>query len=71
MGSNPYMIVAFIVFLIVLRAFSLRLVLSNSCNTKKGDDMEKTKKTAKIVVSSFLETVWAMGVGFMVGQLST
>ena len=34
--------------------------------------MEITKKkTLKIVASSMLETVWAIGVGSIVGQLTT
>ena len=33
--------------------------------------MKKAKKTAMVVTSSSLETVWAIGVGIIVGQLST
>ena len=33
--------------------------------------MKKTKETTKIVISAGLETVWAIGVGIIVGQLST
>jgi len=61
-------IVGFIAFLMVLRAISLVLVSTDNNNiNKKGQNMEKTK----IVTSAVLETVWAIGVGIIVGQLST
>jgi hypothetical protein len=65
-------IVGFIAFLVILRALSLMLVQSDNNNMKiKGSDMKKTKETTKIVISASLETVWAIGVGIIVGQLST
>ena len=71
-GSIPHMIVGSIAFLIVLRVLSLMLVSSDNNNMKKeGSDMDKTKKTAMVVTSSILETIWAIGVGIIVGQLST
>ena len=67
------MLVGFIAFLIILRAISLKLVLvDNNSIEEKGVFMEKTKeKTPKIVSSSILETVWAIGVGSITGQLVT
>jgi hypothetical protein len=66
------MIVGFIAFLIILRALSLMLVQSDNNNMKiKGSNMIKTKDTTKIVISAGLETVWAIGVEIIVGQLST
>ena len=66
------MIVGFIAFLIVLRVLSLMLVSSDNSNMKKkGSNMDKAKKKTRIVTSVVLETVWAIGVGIIVGQLST
>lgn len=66
------MIVGFIAFLIVLRVLSLMLVSPDNNNMKiKGNNMEKTKKKTKVVVSAVLETGWAIGVEIIVGQLST
>lgn len=71
-GSIPYMIVGFIAFLIVLRVLSLMLVSPDNNNMKiKGNNMEKTKKKTKVVASAILETGWVIGVGIIVGQLST
>lgn len=38
---------------------------------KKGSNMDKTKKKTKVVASAILESGWAIGVGIIVGQLST
>ncbi len=66
------MIVGFIAFLIVLRVLSLMLVSPDNNNMKiKGNNMEKTKKKTKVVASAILETGWVIGVGIIVGQLST
>jgi preprotein translocase subunit YajC len=66
------MIVGFIAFLIVLRVLSLMLVSPDNSNMKKkGTSMEKTKKKTRIVTSAILESGWAIGVGIIVGQLST
>lgn len=46
-------------------------VQSDKNTTKKGISMDKVKKMTRIVLSSSLETVWAIGVGIIVGQLST
>lgn len=49
------------------------LVLSDTdskTKKKKGVTMKKTS-TTRIIISASLETVWAMGVGGIVGQLST
>jgi len=65
-------IVGFIAFLIVLRVLSLMLVSSDNSNMKKGGTtMDKAEKKIRIVTSVVLETVWAIGVGIIVGQLST
>ncbi len=48
------------------------LVSSDNSNMKKeGSNMDKAKKKTRIVTSVVLETVWAIGVGIIVGQLST
>lgn len=66
------MIVCSIAFLIVLRVLSLMFVsLDNNNMKKEGSDMDKIKKTTMVVIGSILETVWAIGVGIIVGQLST
>ena len=66
------MSVGFIAFLIVLRVLSLILVSSDNNNMKReGRNVEKTKKKTKIVASAILESAWAIGVGIIVGQLST
>ena len=66
------MIVGFIAFLIVLRVLSLMLVSSDNSNMKKkGSSVDKTKKKTRIVTSAVLESGWAIGVGIIVGQLST
>jgi cell shape-determining protein MreC len=70
-GSSPLAFVGFVAFLlIVLRVISLKLVLSASDNSIKGVPMKKTS-TVRIFVSSILETLWAAGVGGVVGHLST
>lgn len=66
------MIVGFIAFLVVLRVLSLMLVSPDSSDMeKKGSNMDKTKKKTRIVTSAILESGWAIGVGIIVGQLST
>lgn len=45
--------------------------LDNNNMKKEGSDMDKIKKTTMVVIGSILETVWAIGVGIIVGQLST
>ena len=48
------------------------LVSSDNSNMKKGGTtMDKAEKKIRIVTSVVLETVWAIGVGIIVGQLST
>ena len=65
------MLVGFIALLMLLRYLSLKLVLSdNNSSTKKGAKMKKTS-TTRMIKSSSLETVWAIGVGGIVGQLLT
>ena len=65
------MIAGFIAFLIVLRALSLKLVSPDNDTKIKGNSMDKVKKMAMVVTGSGLETGWAIGVGIIVGQLST
>ena len=69
-GSIPLAFVGFVAFLfILLRYISLKLVLSVSDNSNKEVPMKKTS-TVSIFVSSILETIWAIGVGSVVGHLS-
>ena len=70
-GSIPLAFVGFVAFLLILlRFFSLKLVLSASDNSIKGVPMKKTS-TVRIFVSSILETMWVTGVSSVVGHLST
>ena len=72
------MIVGFIV-LTILRFISLRYVLLDSSENCRENNMEKTnatkiKRTVKMVglfISSGIETVWAIGVAIISGQLMT
>lgn len=67
------MLVGFIALLMLLRYLSVMLVLSDNdskTRKKKGAIMKKTS-TTRIIISASLETVRAMGVGGIVGQLST
>jgi len=43
----------------------------NSNMKKRGTSMDKTKKKTRIVASAILESGWDIGVGIIVGQLST
>ena len=70
-GSIPLAFVGFVALLLtLLRFISLKLVLSASDNSIKEVPMKKTS-TVCIFVSSILETIWATGVGSVVGHLST
>ena len=70
------MMVGFIV-LTILRVISLRYVLLDSDENCKVNDMEKTKvtkvkhtvKMIGLITSSGIETVWAIGVAIISGQL--
>jgi hypothetical protein len=70
-GSSPLAFVGFVAFLLILLRFiSLKLIHSVSDNSIKEVPMKKTS-TVRIFVSSILETMWATGVGGVVGHLST
>lgn len=72
-GSSPLTLVGFVALLTLLRYISNKLILSVNDNSKKeGNTMEKTKIAGtRIVASSLIETVWAIGVSNVVGHLST
>jgi len=70
-GSIPLAFVGFVVLLLSLLNFYRRMPdLSDSDNNFEEVPMNKTS-TARILASSVLETVWAIGVGGVVGHLST
>ncbi len=57
--------------LFVLRYVSIRLIPSDQDNIKEVA-MEKTLKArTRIFLSSIVESIWATGVGVVVGHLST
>ncbi len=57
--------------LVLLRYLSIRLIPSGQGNTKEVP-MEKTlTASTRIYFSSVFETIWAIGVGSVVGHLST
>lgn len=60
-----------VLLLILLRYISIRLIPSGQDN-KKEVSMEKTLTArTRIFFSSAFETIWAIGVGGVVGHLST
>ena len=60
-----------VLLLFLLRFLSIRLIPSGQGNIKEVL-MEKTLTArTRIFFSSFLETIWAIGVGSVVGHLST
>ena len=77
-GSIPIMIIGFIV-LTILKLISLKYVLLDSNNNCKENLMKKTtvtkvtqtKKMSGLIISSGIETVWAIGVAIISGQLMT
>ena len=78
-GSIPILIVGFIIVLTILRFISLKYVLLDSNANCKENLMEKTTATKRIrtkkmiglISSSGIETVWAIGVAIISGQLMT
>ena len=70
--SIPLALVGSVALLLVLlRYLSIRLIPSGQGNTKEVP-MEKTLTArTRIYFSSALETIWAIGVGSVVGHLST
>lgn len=69
-GSIPLTLVGLVaLLLLLLRYISLKLVLSTSGKSDKETPMKKTL-TARTLVASFFETVWAIGVSGVVGHLS-
>jgi hypothetical protein len=79
MDSIPILIVGFIIVLTILRFISLRYVLLDSNYNCKENLMKKTTATKRtqiktmigLVASSGTETVWAIGVAIISGQLVT
>lgn len=72
-GSIPLALAGSVALsLVLLRYISIKLVLSANSNSKKEVSMVKalTVRT-RVFLSSIFETIWAMGVGSVVGHLST
>lgn len=72
-GSIPLALVGSVaLLLILLRYISLNLVLSANDNSEKEVSMVKTLTVrTRVLLSSIFETIWATGVGGVVGHLST
>ena len=71
-GSIPLAFVGSIaLLLILLRYISVNVVLPATSNSEKGVPMVKalTDRT-RVFLSSMFETMWAIGVGGVVGHLS-
>lgn len=71
-GSIPLALVGSIaLFLFLLQYVSVRLVLSANEDSKKEVPMVTTLTArARVFLSSAIETMWAIGVGGVVGHLS-
>ncbi len=65
-------LVGFVVLLLILLRYTSINLIPSGQNNKKEVSMKKTL-TARtcIFFSSFFETIWAIGVGGVVGHLST
>lgn len=72
MGSIPIAIVGSVALLIILlRYISLNVVLPATRSSEKEVPMAKILTVrARVFLSSILETMWAIGVGGVVGNLS-
>jgi len=57
--------------LVLLRYFSIRLISSDQANIKEGQMVKTLTARTRIFLSSAFETIWAIGVGSVVGHLST
>lgn len=71
-GSIPLAFVDSVAFLLILLVYSSILVLSANMNSKKEEPMVKTLTACtRVLFNSILEIIWAIGVGSVVGHLST
>lgn len=72
LGSMPITLVGSIALLLVLLRFiSFEVVLSATSNSKREVPMMQTlTDDIRIFLSSVFETIWAIGVGGVVGLLS-
>ncbi len=61
--------VALLLFL--LRYVSIRLIPSDQTNIKEVSMVKTLKARTRIFLSSAVESIWATGVGAVVGHLST
>ena len=69
---NPVALVCSVVLpLIVLRYLSIRLIPSDRPNIKEVPMKKTLTDRVRIILSSAFETIWAIGVGSVVGHLST
>ena len=73
MGSIPIALVGSVVLLItLLRYISVNLVLTANSNSKKEVPVAKTLTVrTRVFLSAIFKTMWACGVGGVVGHLST
>lgn len=60
-----------VLLIVLLRYASLRLVPSDQSNTKEVPVEKTLTVCTRILFSSLLESIWAIGVGSVVGHLST
>ena len=72
MGSIPIALVGSVALLIILlRYISVNVVLTATSNSEKEVPMAKTLTVrTRVFLSSIFETMWAIGVGGVVGHLS-
>lgn len=72
-GSIPWVLVGSVAFIFVLlRYVSILMVSSTQQDKNKGVCMVATLKArARFLFSSMFETIWATGVGYAAGHLST
>ena len=71
MGGDPWTFVGSIALLLfLLRYLSHLLVPSASCSTKEVSMVKTLTARVRMLFSSAIETVWAIGAGSVVGHLS-
>lgn len=72
MGSIPRALVGSVALLIILlRYVSVNVVLTATSNSKKEVSIAQTLTVrTRVFLSSIFETMWAIGVGGVVGHLS-
>jgi uncharacterized Tic20 family protein len=70
--TTPVALVASVVLLLVmLRYISIRLISTDQNNIKEVSMVKTLIARTRIFLSSAFETIWAIGVSNVVGQLST